>query len=199
MILDLERCSFISITVRVTGMLNKMRSRVHILDIWEDTYNCEKEHADLVEVPMSVISQSNEQWRIAAITFIIAIISQIKDEMNDSLRKVILLSDACWLQFPSKFVFALVTHYENLRLSTGSVQWMELVKRVVFDLIKSNKITINSAEELEREALRTVLSIKFRKIMRLLSHRLSVLPLKSMTILMSIMWNALLTLMECDF
>ena len=61
------------------------------------------------------------------------------------------------------------------------------MKRVVFDLVKSNKITINSAEEFEREALRTVLSIKFRNMMRLLSHRLCVLPLKLMPASVSIM------------
>ena len=61
------------------------------------------------------------------------------------------------------------------------------MKRVVFDLVKSNKITINSAEEFEREALRTVLSIKFRNMMRLLSHRLCVLPLKLMAASVSIM------------
>ena len=84
---------------------------------------------------MSVISQSSEKSRIAAITSITTIISQIKDQMNDLLKKVIFLGDWCSLQFPSSFIIALATHHENLslsgiiwRLSTGSVPWMVLVE-----------------------------------------------------------------------
>ena len=55
------------------------------------------------------------------------------------------------------------------------------IKRVVFDLVKSNKITINSEEEFAKEISRAMPSIKsiyVHKMMRSLSHRLCVLPLK---------------------
>ena len=49
------------------------------------SYYREKELADLVAVPMSVISESSEQSRIAVFMFITTIISQIKDQMNEAL------------------------------------------------------------------------------------------------------------------
>ena len=70
------------ITVRVTATLNKMKTRLHILDIknlgssltWCSHYR-EKEHADLVNEPMSVISESSKHSRIAAFICITIIIS----------------------------------------------------------------------------------------------------------------------------
>ena len=72
-------------------------------------------------------------------------------------------SDEGSSQFRSRFVFALMTHYENSfefewhcnEVSHGESPMVGAggtIKPVAFGLVKSNKITINSAEEFAREA-----------------------------------------------
>ena len=87
------------------------------------------------------------------------------------LRKVILWSDGCSPQFRSKFVFALLTQFDR----NIALQWnyneehhgkgpMDVVggtiKQVVYGLVKSRHININTAEEFTAEGSQGVPSIK---------------------------------------
>ena len=72
-------------------ILLKCRRAIQNFSIFTScSYYLEKEHTDLVTVPMSVITESSEHCRTAVFTCITTIISQIKDQMNDPLRKVFL-------------------------------------------------------------------------------------------------------------
>ena len=65
----------------------------------------------LIKVPMGIISESNDHSRIAAFSYIVTIVNELKKLMGE-LRKVILWSDGCSSQFRSVFVFALLTHFD---------------------------------------------------------------------------------------
>ena len=67
---------------------------------------------NLTKVPMAVISESNDHSRIAAFSYIVTIIDELK-KMMDELRKVNWWSDGCSSQFRSKFAFALLTHFDR--------------------------------------------------------------------------------------
>ena len=104
---------------------------------------------------MAVISESNDRSRITAFSCI----------FSDGW------SDGCSSKFRSKFVFALLSHFDR----NIALQWnyneahhgkgpMEgvgaTIKQVVYGLVKSRHININTAEEFAEEASKGVLSIK---------------------------------------
>ena len=79
-------------------------------------------------------------------------------------------SDGCASQFRSKFLFALLIHFEkgiNLEWhyneahdGKGPMDGVGgTIKRVIYGLVKSRKIVINSAEEFAAEASKAVPSI----------------------------------------
>ena len=84
-----------SIAVRVTAAFNKMRSRVHTLDIRILVFSLRvlpifrKNLLIWAMVPVNVINKSSEYSQIAMFTCItvIRVISQIKDQMNEALSK----------------------------------------------------------------------------------------------------------------
>ena len=112
-----------------------------------------------------VISESNNHSRIAAFSCIVTIVDELK-KLTNKLRKVILWSDGCSSQFRSKFVFALLTHFDrNIALQwnygKGPMDGVGgTIKRVVYGLVKFRHITINTAEEFAAEASKSVPSIK---------------------------------------
>ena len=119
---------------------------------------------------MVVISESNDHSRISAFSCIVTIVNELK-KLMDELRKVILWSDGCSSQFRSKFIFALLAHFDR----NIALQWnyneahhgngpMDdvggTIKRVVYGLVKSRHININTAEEFAPERSKDVPSIK---------------------------------------
>ena len=99
--------------------------------------------------------------------------------MKDSLKNVILWSDGCSSQFRPKYVLALTHFDKSVQLEwhynkahhgrKGPIDGVRgTIQRVVFGLVKSNKITINTAEEFATEASKVVPSIQstFPKMMR---------------------------------
>ena len=125
---------------------------------------------NLTKVPMAVISESNHHSRIAAFSYIVTIFDELKKMMGE-LRKVILWSDGCSSQFHSKFIFARLTHFDrNIALQwnynedhhgKGPMDGVGgTIKRVVYALVKSRHININTAEEFAVEASKGVPSIK---------------------------------------
>ena len=73
---------------------------------------------NLTKVPMAVNSESNDHSRIATFSCIVTIVDELKKLMS-GLHKVILLCDGCSSQFCSKFVFALLTHFNQ----NTALQW----------------------------------------------------------------------------
>ena len=67
---------------------------------------------NLTKVPMAVISKSNDHSRIAAFSCIVTIVGELK-KLTNELHKMILWSNGCSSQFRSKFVFALLTHFDR--------------------------------------------------------------------------------------
>lgn len=129
-----------------------------------------RDHEELKKVPMSVISESNDHSRIAAFSCVITIVNELK-RLVGPIERVILWSDGCASQFRSKFVFALLTHFEkgiNLEWHYNEAHHGKgpmdgvggTIKRVVYGLVKSRKVVINSAEEFAVEASKAVPSIK---------------------------------------
>ena len=125
---------------------------------------------NLTKVPIAVISESNDHSRIAAFSCIVTIVDELKKLMGE-LRKMILWSDGCFSQFCSKFVFALLTHFDrNIALqwnynevhhNKGPMDRVEgRIKRVDYGLVKSRHININTAEQFAAEASKSVSSIK---------------------------------------
>ena len=120
------------------------------------SYYREAEEGDLAKIPIVVISESNDHHsRIAVFTCTNAIVNELKKRMKDSLKRVILWSDGCSSQFRSKYVLALMTHfhksvqlewhYNEAHHGKGSMDGVDRrIKRVVFKLVNSNKITINT-------------------------------------------------------
>ena len=120
--------------------------------------------AILTKVPMAVISESNDHSRIAGLSCIAAIVDELKKLMGK-------LCNRCSLQFRSKFVFALLTHFDwNIALQwnynkahhgKGPMDSVRgTIKRVSYGLVKSRHININT-EEFAAEASKGVPSIKF--------------------------------------
>ena len=124
----------------------------------------------MAKIPIAVISESSDHSRIAAFTCTNTIVNELKKRIKDSMKKVILWSDGCPSQFRSKYGFALMTYFDKL----VQVKWHyneahnekvsivgvgETIKRVVFGLVKSNRITIKTAEEFAVEVPKAVLSI----------------------------------------
>ena len=156
-----------------------MKIRVHILvskfsSFTLRSYYREVEQGDLAKIPIAVISESSDHSRIAAFTCTNAIVNELKKRMEDSLKKAILWGDGCSSQFRSKYVFALMTHFDKLvqlewhyhKAQHGKGPMDDVggtIKRVVFGLVKSNKIKISTAEEIATEASKTVSSIPFNQ------------------------------------
>ena len=118
-----------------------------------------------------MINESSDHSRIAAFTCTNTLANELKKWMKDSLKKVILCGDGCSSQFHSKHVFALMTHFDKsvqLELHYNEAHHGKgpmngvggTIKRVIFGLVKSNKITINTAEEFAAEASVAMTSIQ---------------------------------------
>lgn len=93
------------------------------------------------------------------------------ERVRSELRKVILCCDGYSSQFLSKFAFALLTHFDrNIALqwnyneahhSEGAMDGVGgAIKRVVYGLVKSRHININTDDEFATEATKGVHSIK---------------------------------------
>ena len=117
-----------------------------------------------------MISESSDHSRTAAFTCTNAIVNKLKKSMKDSLKKVILWSDGCSSQFRSKYVCLLVAHFVNsVQLEQhynenhhekGTMDVVGgTIKGMVFGLVKSNKIKINTSEEFATEASKAMPSI----------------------------------------
>ena len=162
--------------VKTTAICNRMRYNLSILVSRAlaffnfCSYYRESCEDSLTKVPMVVISQSNDQSRIAAFSCIIVIADELKKLMG-KLRKVIFWSDGCFTQFRSKFVFAMLTHF----IRTIALQWnynkahhnkgpMDSVggrnKRIMYGLVKSRHITISTAEEFTAKTSKGMPSIR---------------------------------------
>ena len=63
----------------------------------------------LIKRPITVVSESSDHSRIAALTCIDFVIKEV--EKHIALTKVILWSDGCAAQFRSRFVFKLISTY----------------------------------------------------------------------------------------
>ena len=108
------------------------------------SYNCEAEQGDFAKIPVVVISESSDYSRIGAFTCTNTIVNELKKRMKDSLKKVILWSDG-WSSHE--------WHYNEAHHGKGPMDCVAgTIKKVVFGLVKSNKITINTAEEFATEA-----------------------------------------------
>ena len=125
----------------------------------------EAEQSDLAKISIAVISESSDLSRIVAFNCSNTIVNELRKRMKDWLKKVILWSDGCSLQFQSKYMFASMIHFDkSVQLEwhynevgygksvTDSVG--RTIKGAVFGLVKSNQITINTAEEFGTEALK---------------------------------------------
>ena len=75
-------------------------------------YYCDSSEDNLTKFPIAVISELNDHSRIAAFSWIISIIDELKNWWVNCVR-LILWSDGCSSQFRSKFVFALLTHFDR--------------------------------------------------------------------------------------
>ena len=74
---------------------------------------------NLTAFPTAVIRKSNDHSRITAFSCIVTIVDELK-KLMDALRKVIMWSEGCSSQFRSKFVFALLTHFDrNIALQSN--------------------------------------------------------------------------------
>ena len=112
---------------------------------------------------MAVVSESNDHSRIAAFNCIVTIVNELKKMMGE-LRKVILWSDGCSSQFRSKFVIcttssnferniALQWNYNEAHQGKGPMDGVQgTIKLVVYGLVKSRHININTAEEFAENA-----------------------------------------------
>ena len=121
----------------------------------------------MAKIPIAVISGSRDHSRIAGFTCTNAI-NELEKKMKDSLKKVFLWNDGSSSQLCSKYVFVLMTHFVSqyslsdtiTRPTMEEVPWMVLAgQRVVFAMVKPNKITINTAEEFETRLSEVVPSI----------------------------------------
>ena len=129
-----------------------------------------RDQEELKKFPMAVISESNDHSRIAAFSCVTSIFKELK-KLVGPIDRVIMWSDGCASQFRSKFVFALLTsfeneidlewHYNEAHHGKGPMDGVGgTIKRVVYGLVKSRKVIINSAEEFAIEASKAVPSIK---------------------------------------
>ena len=77
------------------------------------SYYREEKQDNLAKIPIAVTSESSDHSRIAAFNCTNAIVNELKKRMKDSLKKVSLWSDECSSQIHSKYVFALMTHFDK--------------------------------------------------------------------------------------
>ena len=109
---------------------------------------CHKAEQDhFPKIPIAVISESSDHSRIATFIYTNATVNELKKRMKDSLKEVISYSDEYALQFSSKYLFALITHFDK------SVQFEQhyhkadhgkdpidvvdgTIKRMIFRLVK---------------------------------------------------------------
>ena len=108
---------------------------------------------------MTVISESNEHSRIAAISCVKKVVDCLEEKMAPHpLDKIYIWSDDCAAQFRSRYVFALLCHlfpskhlewhYNEAHHGKGPMDGIGgTLKNQVFQHVKSGKITIKSPEE----------------------------------------------------
>ena len=135
------------------------------------SYYREAEQRVLTKISIAVISGPSDHSLIVSFNWTNVIVNELKMRMKNSSKKVILWSDGCSLQFCTKYVFALMTNLDKSVQSewhfNEASHWKDhgdcvsgTIKRVVFGLVKSNKITIYTAEGFVMEASKTVPSIQ---------------------------------------
>ena len=123
---------------------------------------------DLVERPITVVSESSNHSRIAALTCIDFVIKEVEKQMK--LTKAIIWSDGCAAQFRFRFVFKLLStyrpnllidwHYNEAHHGKGPMDGIGgTIKNVVFRHVKSERIIVNSAKEFSEAANQFCLSI----------------------------------------
>ena len=111
---------------------------------------------DLVKRPITVVSESSDHSRIAALTCIDFVIKEVEKHMK--LTKAVIWSDECAAQFRSCFIFKLLFtyrpdllidwHYNEAQHSKGSMDGIGgTIKNVVFRHVKSGRIIVNSMKE----------------------------------------------------
>ena len=92
---------------------------------------------DLVKRPITVVSESSDYSRIAALTCIDFVIKEIEKHMK--LTKAIIWSDGCAAQFRSRFFFKLLSTYRHHIVPPSTDRWHNVVLRHV----KSGRIIVN--------------------------------------------------------
>ena len=135
------------------------------------SYYREAEQRVLTKISVAVISEPSDHSLIASFNWTNVTVNELKMRMKNSSKKVILWSDGCSSQFCTKYVFALMTNLDKSVQSewhfNEANHWKDpgdcvsgTIKRVVFGLVQSNKITIYTAEGFVMEASKTVPSIQ---------------------------------------
>ena len=125
----------------------------------------------LENVPITITSESSDHSRIAAFSCINTIVKHMEEKLHpEKVKKVYIWSDGCASQFRSKFVFMLMTyfdqahdiewHYNESHHGKGPMDGVGgTVKNVVFRNVKSGKAVINSPEEFANYAAELMPSI----------------------------------------
>ena len=75
-------------------------------------FSREAKQSDLAKIPVAVISESSDHCQIAAFTCASTIVNELKKRMKDLLKQVILWSNGCSSQVRSKYVLALMKHFD---------------------------------------------------------------------------------------
>ena len=135
------------------------------------SYYCEAKQRVLTKISIAVISEPSDHSLTASFNWTNVIVNELKMRMKNSSTKVILWSDGCSSQCCTKYVFVLMTNLDKSVQSewhfNEANHWKDpgdcvsgTIKRVVFGLVQSNKITIYTAEGFVTEASKTVPSIQ---------------------------------------
>ena len=117
-------------------------------------------HLDDGDRPLTVVGESSDHSRIAALACIDFVIQEV--ERHITLTKVIVWSDGCAVQLRSRFVFKLIStfrpdllidwHYNKAHHDRGPMDGIGGTLNNVFRQIKSGQIVINSAEDFSKAA-----------------------------------------------
>ena len=110
----------------------------------------------LIQRPITVDSESSDHSRITALMCIDFVIKEVENHIAPT--KVVFCSDACAVQFKSRFVFKLIStyhpdllidwHYNEAHYGKRPMDRIGgTIKNFVFRQVKSGQIIINSAED----------------------------------------------------
>lgn len=123
-------------------------------------YFRKSDESELTKVPMTVVSEANDQSRIAANTCVRKVIECIEERMPiaNSLDKIIVWSDGCASQFRSRFVFNLLLslypekilewNYNEAHHGKGPMDGIGgTLKNQVYQHVKSGRVVISTPKE----------------------------------------------------